>query len=233
VKAYPSSVRPLPAAAWRRLRGCPFRCRACDSAGLPPHIESWCRCGARSAGKMSRSPGLTASAGLEPEPGSAPASRFASAAEILRVSGPLPGATHDLTAARIQGPHARTGRQWPSGPGGQGLRRGQRAHPYPYKDRESSPRGRPPTAFNAQLPGPGERATPSSKPGASCANSAAVPGRPGSSPKPSTYFRPARSEDEKRSDDKRRPNRVVRVPHDALLCWEPSDSMSVGRQGSF
>jgi hypothetical protein len=82
VKAYPSSVRPLPAAAWRRLRGCPFRCRACDSAGLPPHIESWCRCGARSAGKMSRSPGLTASAGLEPEPGSAPASRFASAAEI-------------------------------------------------------------------------------------------------------------------------------------------------------
>jgi hypothetical protein len=158
VKAYPSSVRPLPAAAWRRLRGCPFRCRACDSAGLPPHIESWCRCGARSAGKMSRSPGLTASAGLEPEPGSAPASRFASAAEILRVSGPLPGATHDLTAARIQGSHARTGRQWPSGPGGQGLRRGQRAHPYPYKDRESSPRRRPPTAFNAQLPSPGERA---------------------------------------------------------------------------
>ena len=31
--------------------------------------------------------------------------------------------------------------------------------------------------------------TPSSKPGASCANSAAAPGKPGSSPKPSTSFK--------------------------------------------
>ena len=199
MKAYPSSVRPLPAAAWRRLRGCPFRGRACDSAGLPPHIESWCRCGARSAGKMSRPPGLTASAGLEPVPGSAPASRFASAAEILRVSGPLPGATHDLTAARIQGPHARTGRQWPlvlADKGYAGVSARVRTRTRTGKAHRAE--GRQPR-LTPSCPAPANAPTPSSKPGASCANSAAVPGRPGSSPKPSTYFRPARSEDEKRS----------------------------------
>ena len=41
--------------------------------------------------------------------------------------------------------------------------------------------------------------TPSSRPGASCANSAAALGRPGNWPKPSTFFKPARSKDEKGS----------------------------------
>jgi DDE superfamily endonuclease len=34
------------------------------------------------------------------------------------------------------------------------------------------------------------------RPGASCANSAAAPGAPGSWPRPSTFFRPAKMEDE-------------------------------------
>jgi hypothetical protein len=40
---------------------------------------------------------------------------------------------------------------------------------------------------------------PSSRPGASCACSAAALGAPGSSPRPSTSFRPAKSNDEQRS----------------------------------
>ena len=47
-------------------------------------------------------------------------------------------------------------------------------------------------AAHAKLRGPGERANAQLKPGASCANSAAAPGRPGSSPRPSTSCKPAR-----------------------------------------
>jgi hypothetical protein len=45
----------------------------------------------------------------------------------------------------------------------------------------------------------GNAPMPSSRPGASCANSAAAHGGPGNWPRPSTSFRPARSKDEKGS----------------------------------
>jgi hypothetical protein len=77
---------------------------------------------------------------------------------------------------------------------------GASAHPLPVQGQGKRTAQKGANRAHAQLPGPGERANaPSSKPGASCANSAAAPGRPGGSPKPSTYFRAARSEDEKRS----------------------------------
>jgi hypothetical protein len=43
---------------------------------------------------------------------------------------------------------------------------------------------------------PASAPTPSSRTGTSCANSAAAPGAPGSSPRPSTSSKPARSQDE-------------------------------------
>ena len=74
---------------------------------------------------------------------------------------------------------------------------GASAHPLPVQGQGKRTAQKGANRAHAQLPGPGERANaPSSKPGASCANSAAAPGRPGGSPKPSTYFRAARSEDE-------------------------------------
>ena len=53
-----------------------------------------------------------------------------------------------------------------------------------------------PTAPTPRYAVPANAPTPSSKPGASCANSAAVPGKPGNWPKPSTSCKPERSEDE-------------------------------------
>jgi DDE superfamily endonuclease/Helix-turn-helix of DDE superfamily endonuclease len=119
--------------------------------------------------------------------------------EILWVSGPLPGAVHDLTAARIwgivreleaaglivlaekgytgAGEHVLT----PTGAGA------------------SQPPRRPPTLPTRSCAHPASGPTPSSSTGASCAGSAAAPGAPDRSPRPSTSSRPARSPDEKRS----------------------------------
>ena len=60
----------------------------------------------------------------------------------------------------------------------------------------AQPPRKTPTGLTPGSAAPANAPTPSSKPGASCANSAAAPGRPGNSPRPSTYFRPARPEDE-------------------------------------
>src|SRR2546430_10824374 len=60
-------------------------------------------------------------------------------------------------------------------------------------------RRRPPTVPTPNYAVPANAPTPSSKPGASCANSAAARGAPGNWPRPYTFFRPARSEDKKRS----------------------------------
>jgi hypothetical protein len=96
--------------------------------------------------------------------------------DILWVSGPLPGAVHDLAAARI----------W-------GIVRELAAAGLVVLADKSYHGPTPSYAAPASAP------TPSSKPGASCANSAAAPGRPGTWPKPSTYFKPARTKDEARS----------------------------------
>ncbi len=119
--------------------------------------------------------------------------------EILWVSGPLPGAVHDLTAARIQGSCANSRR-----PGWWCWRTRDTPVPgstcaSPTGDGASPPRRRTPTAPTPSYAARANAPTPSSRPGASCANSAAAPGRPGSWRKLSTSFKPARSEDEKGS----------------------------------
>ena len=117
--------------------------------------------------------------------------------EILWVSGPLPGAVHDLTAARIWGilrelAAARLIVLADKGYAGAG------GHVrIPYRGRGKPASQKDANRTHAQLRSPRNAPTPSSRPGASCANSAAVPGGPGNWPKPSMSFKPARSEDEK------------------------------------
>src|SRR6266704_2735076 len=112
--------------------------------------------------------------------------------QILWVSGPLPGAVHDLTAARIWGivrELAAAGLIVLADKGYTGADDHIRT---PYKGKNKPASQRPPIAPTPSYAAPANAPTPSSKPGASCANSAAAGGRPGSSPKPSTSFKPAR-----------------------------------------
>lgn len=118
------------------------------------------------------------------------------AAEILWVSGRLPGAVHDLTAARIWGI----------------IRELEAAGLIVLADKgyigagehvltrtgagTSPPRRRPPTPPTPGSARPVSGPTPSSRPGPSCPHCAAAPGAPGRSPKPSTSCRPARPPDE-------------------------------------
>ena len=116
--------------------------------------------------------------------------------EILWVSGPLPGAMHDLTAARIWGIMAElaaTGLIVLADKGYIGA--GEHMHT-PYRAGTGPPRRKPPTA---PTPSYAPANAPRRKPGTSCASSAAAHGAPGSWPRPSTSFRPARSQDEKGS----------------------------------
>jgi hypothetical protein len=112
----------------------------------------------------------------------------------LWVSGPLPGATHDLTAARIWGivrqPAARGLACWPT----RAIQAPVTTCASPIATAASPRRRKTPTA-HAQLRSPGERANAQLKTWRILRNSAAAPGAPGNSPKPSTSFKPARSED--------------------------------------
>ncbi len=119
--------------------------------------------------------------------------------EIVWVSGPLPGAVHDLTAARIWGiirELAAAGLVVLADKGYPGA-----GDPVltPYRDGTSPPRRRTPTGPMPSCDLPASAPTPSSRTGTSCANSAAAPGRPGNWPRPSTSFKPTRSQDEKGS----------------------------------
>jgi hypothetical protein len=105
--------------------------------------------------------------------------------DVLWVSGPLPGAVHDLTAARIWGilqELAAAGLITLADKGYQGAdetmtpRKGKRK-PQSQKDANKA---------HAQLRSPGERANAQLKPGESSASYAAAPGEPDTSPKPST-----------------------------------------------
>jgi hypothetical protein len=119
--------------------------------------------------------------------------------EILWVSGPLPGAVHDLTAARIWGiirqlAAARLIVLADKGYIGAG------DHVLtPYRGRNKPASRKPPTPPTPSSAPPASAPTPSSRPGASCVNSAAAPRAQARSLKPSTSSRPARSPDEKRS----------------------------------
>jgi DDE superfamily endonuclease/Helix-turn-helix of DDE superfamily endonuclease len=119
--------------------------------------------------------------------------------QILWVSGPLPGAVHDLTTARIWGilrELAASGLVVLADKGYAGAGDHVRI---PTGAAASPPPRRTPTAPMPSYAAPASAPTPSSKPGGSCANSAAAPGAPGNWPKPSTSFKPAKPEDEKGS----------------------------------
>jgi DDE superfamily endonuclease len=119
--------------------------------------------------------------------------------DILWVSGPLPGAVHDLTAARIWGivrDLAAAGLVVLADKGYHGAGEYIRT---PRKGKGKPESQKAANRAHARLRSPGERANAQLKPGASCENSAAAPGRPGTWPKPSTYFKPARTKDEARS----------------------------------
>jgi hypothetical protein len=66
----------------------------------------------------------------------------------------------------------------------------------PYRGGTSPPRKRAPTPPTPRCAPRASGPTPSSSTGASCANSAAAPGGPARSPKPSTPCKPTRSPDE-------------------------------------
>jgi DDE superfamily endonuclease len=119
--------------------------------------------------------------------------------DILWVSGPLPGAVHDLTAARIWGivhELAAAGLVVLADKGYHGAWDHIRT---PCKGKSKPESQKAASRAHAKLRSPGERANAQLKPGASGENSAAAPGRPGNSPKPSRYFKPARTKDEPRS----------------------------------
>ena len=116
--------------------------------------------------------------------------------EILWVSGPLPGAVHDLTAARIWGilrELAASGLIVLADKGYAGAGDQVRT---PYRGRGKPASQKDANRAHAQLRSRASAPTPSSRPGASCANSAAAPGKPGSWPKRSTSFKRTRSRGE-------------------------------------
>ena len=119
--------------------------------------------------------------------------------DILWVSGPLPGAVHDLTATRICGilrELAAAGLVVLGDKGYTGA--GEHVHtPYPGRNKPAPHKAA--NRAHAQLRSPGERANAQLKTWRILRSSAAAPGRPGSWPRPSTSFRPARSQDEKGS----------------------------------
>ena len=79
--------------------------------------------------------------------------------DIVWVSGPLPGAVHDLTAARIWGIMRELAGLRAGDPGGQGLRRHRGAHPHSrYRGRNKPASQKDANRAHARLRSPGERA---------------------------------------------------------------------------
>lgn len=115
------------------------------------------------------------------------------------MSGPLPGALHDLTAARIWGIIAELAACSLIELGDKGyLGEDCIRTPYRGKNKPASEED-----ANGHMPGSAPRAsapTPNSSPGASCASSDAAPGAPDSSPKPSTPSKPAKPEEDEKLD---------------------------------
>jgi hypothetical protein len=119
--------------------------------------------------------------------------------EILRVSGALPGPVHDKRAGWIGGVPDEleaAGLVVLAGKGYQGAAHAK----LPYRERTSPNPGRKPIARTRNSGPPASGRTPGSSRGGSSASSAAAPGKPERSPRPSTCFRPARhNQDEKDS----------------------------------
>jgi hypothetical protein len=117
--------------------------------------------------------------------------------QILWVSGPLPGAVHDLTAPRIWGIVRELAGSRLGTLADRGYIGADDHVRTPHRGRNKPASQKAANRAHASCVPPPNAPTPSSKPGASCANSAAAPGAPGSSPKPSTSSRPAKRKDEK------------------------------------
>jgi hypothetical protein len=115
------------------------------------------------------------------------------------VSGPLPGAVHDLAAARIWGILRELAASGLVVLADKGYTSAGEHVITPSKGKNKPPPQKAANRAHAQLRAPASAPTPSSRPGASCANSAAAPGRRGRSPRPSTSYKTARPKDEKRS----------------------------------
>ena len=115
--------------------------------------------------------------------------------DIVWVSGPLPGAVHDLTAARIWGIVRALAASGLVVLGDKGYI-GQDAIRTPHRGRNKPASQKEANRAHAR-PRPANAPTPSSSPGASRASSAAAPGAAGTWTRRSTFFRPAKSQDEK------------------------------------
>jgi hypothetical protein len=85
--------------------------------------------------------------------------------EIVGVSGPRPGAVHDLTAARNWGIIRCLVAAGPVTLGGKGCQRAGDLIMTPYKARTSPPRRKTPTAHTRSYAAQGNAPTPSSRPG--------------------------------------------------------------------
>ncbi len=123
--------------------------------------------------------------------------------EIVWVSGPLPGAVHDLTAARIWGIVRQLAAAGLITLADKGYHGAGEHVLTPYRGRNKPASQKDANRAHAQpMPSydpPASAQMPSSRTGTSCESCAAARGRPGSWPRPSMSFKPARSQDEKGS----------------------------------
>ena len=122
--------------------------------------------------------------------------------DIVWVSGPLPGAVHDLTAARIWGIIAELAASGLVVLADKGYLGEDRIRT-PYRGRNKPASCKDANRAHARLRAPVNAPVLNSSPGASCASSAAVAGAPGSWLRPSTSSRPAKSENGKFSSQSR------------------------------
>jgi hypothetical protein len=119
--------------------------------------------------------------------------------EILWVSGALPGSVHDLTAARIWVIVRRLAAAGLIVLADKGYTGAGDPVITPFRGRNKPASRKAANRARARLRAQASVPTPSSRPGTSCAGCAAAPDAPGKSPRSSTFFKPARSPDEKRS----------------------------------
>ena len=121
------------------------------------------------------------------------------AGQLVWVSGPLPGSVHDMKAAWIWGIEDELAAADLPALAGKGYHGAAHART-PYRGRGKPESQKQANRAHAKLRSPGERQTPSSKPGRSSPSYAAAPGAPARSPKPSWYCRFTRpKQDEKGS----------------------------------
>ena len=116
--------------------------------------------------------------------------------DILWVSGPLPGAVHDLTAARIWGIIGELAAAGLIVLAGKGYHGAGGPVLTPYRGRNKPASQKEANRAHAQLRSPGERANAQLKTWRILRKLRCCPGKSGQWPRPSTSFRPVRPKDE-------------------------------------